>query len=185
MEHPYATPQTSVGSVQPQMAVVAETACFVGSRHILEEPGLWALFCEFLRSNFCEENLSFWLDVQDLKCKFNISSSAIALAPSARGAALAAATNVAKEKHNKSLISTAFIIYNKYLAPSSQCELNIDHGLRNELAKYLDKVVTMFSGLWQRTLFLKCVSCCGPVTHTCLLHIIHQDVEDPGNAVFG
>jgi hypothetical protein len=115
-------------------------------RYILEEPGLRALFREFLRSNFCEENLSFWLDVQDFKRKFNITSSAVALAPSARGAALAAATNVAMEKHNESLISTAFVIYNKYLAPSSQCELNIDHGLRNELAKYLDEVVTNLTG---------------------------------------
>jgi len=44
------------------------------------------------------------------------------------------------------LINTAFFIYNKYLAPSSQCELNIDHGLRNELSKYLEDVVTSMSG---------------------------------------
>lgn len=50
------------------------------------------------------------------------------------------------EKHHESLINTAFVIYNTYLAPSSQCELNIDHGLRNELAKYLEEVVTSLTG---------------------------------------
>jgi hypothetical protein len=50
------------------------------------------------------------------------------------------------ERHHESLINTAFVIYNTYLAPSSQCELNIDHGLRNELAKYLEEVVTSLTG---------------------------------------
>ncbi len=50
-------------------------------RYILEEPRLRSLFREFLRGNFCEENLSFWLDVEDFKRKFNITSSAVAVAP--------------------------------------------------------------------------------------------------------
>ncbi len=50
------------------------------------------------------------------------------------------------ERHHESLINTAFVIYNTYLAPSSQCELNIDHGLRNELSKYLEDVVTSLTG---------------------------------------
>jgi hypothetical protein len=50
------------------------------------------------------------------------------------------------ERHHESLINTAFIICPTYLAPSSQCKLNIDHGLRNELAKYLDEVVTSLTG---------------------------------------
>jgi GTPase-activating protein SST2 len=109
-------------------------------RYILEEPALRSLF---LRSNFCEENLSFWLDVQDFKRKFNISSSAMAVAPRQ---GVRAPGHAAMERHHESLINTAFIIYNTYLAPSSQCELNIDHGLRNELAKYLDEVVTSLTG---------------------------------------
>ncbi|KAJ6567285.1 regulator of G protein signaling domain-containing protein [Mycena vulgaris] len=100
-------------------------------KFILDDPALRSLFREFLKGNFCEENLSFWLEVEDFKRKFNITSSAIAVAPAA-GA--------------KPLINTAFFIYNKYLAPSSQCELNIDHGLRNELSKYLEDVVTSMTG---------------------------------------
>jgi hypothetical protein len=113
-------------------------------RYILEEPALRSLFRDFLRGNFCEENLSFWMDVQDFKRKFNISSSAMAAAP--RQGTRSTPGHVAMERHHESLINTAFIIYNTYLAPSSQCELNIDHGLRNELAKYLDEVVTSLTG---------------------------------------
>ncbi|KAF9481996.1 hypothetical protein BDN70DRAFT_802316 [Pholiota conissans] len=115
-------------------------------RYIVEEPGLRSLFREFLRGNFCEENLSFWLDVQDFKKKFNITSSAMAAAPTTRPGNRNTPGQAAMERHHESLINTAFVIYNTYLAPSSQCELNIDHGLRNELVKYLEEVVTNMTG---------------------------------------
>lgn len=106
---------------------------------ILEEPALRSLFREFLRANFCEENLSFWLDVQDFKRRFNTSSSAAA-APGAlttqRGQGLQA-----MEKHQLDLISMAFVIYNTYLAPASPCELNIDHQLRGELITYMNDIL--------------------------------------------
>lgn len=113
-------------------------------RSILEEPQLRALFREFLRANFCEENLSFWLDVKDFKKKFNITSSAIAATPVGRGRGTPG--QAAMERHHESLIHTAFMIYNRYLAPASQNELNIDHGLRNELAAYLNDVMTSLTG---------------------------------------
>lgn len=115
--------------------------------YILEEPALRSLFREFLRGNFCEENLSFWLEVQDLKRKFSITSSA---APSLRAAVPAGAKSspgqAAMEKHHESLIQMAFVIYNTYLAPHSQCELNIDHSLRNELTNYLNDVMQDHGG---------------------------------------
>jgi hypothetical protein len=113
-------------------------------RYILEDPGLRSLFREFLRSNFCEENLAFWIDVQDFKKKFGVTSSAMAVTPVRQGRNTPG--QAAMEKHHESLINTAFVIYNTYLAPSSQCELNIDHGLRNELVKYLEDAVTNLTG---------------------------------------
>lgn len=113
-------------------------------RYVIEDIQIRHLFREFLRSNFCEENLSFWLDVEDFKRKFGVTSSAVAVA-SSRSTARAPG-HAAMERHHESLINTAFNIYNKYLAPSSQCELNIDHGLRNELSKYLEDVVTGHTG---------------------------------------
>ena len=112
-------------------------------RYILGEPGLRSLFREFLRGNFSEENLSFWIDVQDFKQKFNITSSAMAATPVR---SRHTPGQVVMERHHESLINTAFDIYNTYLAPSSQCELNIDHGLRTELVKYLEEVVTTLTG---------------------------------------
>ena len=53
--------------------------------YILDEPALRSLFHEFLYGNFCEDNLSFWLEVQDFKQKFNITSSAIATGNTAIG----------------------------------------------------------------------------------------------------
>ncbi|KAJ7162624.1 regulator of G protein signaling domain-containing protein [Mycena crocata] len=116
-------------------------------KYILDDPALRSLFREFLKGNFCEENLSFWLEVEDFKRKFNITSSAIAVGtPSGGKPSRGTPGQAAMEKHHESLINTAFLIYNKYLAPSSQCELNIDHGLRNELSKYLEDVVSSMSG---------------------------------------
>ncbi|KAJ7265846.1 regulator of G protein signaling domain-containing protein [Mycena haematopus] len=115
-------------------------------KYILDDPALRSLFREFLKGNFCEENLSFWLEVEDFKRKFNITSSAVAATPAPGKQSRGTPGQVAMEKHHESLINTAFFIYNKYLAPSSQCELNIDHGLRNELSKYLEDVVTSMTG---------------------------------------
>ena len=115
-------------------------------RCILDEPPLRSLFREFLRGNFSEENLSFYLDVQDLKRKFNTTSSAAAVNPASSRPIRATPGQVAMEQHHDSLVHTAFQIYNKYLAPSSQSELNIDHGLRNELVKYLEDAVTSHTG---------------------------------------
>ncbi|GMK57276.1 hypothetical protein CspeluHIS016_0401100 [Cutaneotrichosporon spelunceum] len=108
-------------------------------KQILEEPALRSLFREFLRANFCEENLSFWLDVQDFKRRFNTSSSAAAAPgalPTQRGQGLQA-----MERHQQDLISMAFVIYNTYLAPASPCELNIDHQLRGELISYMNEIL--------------------------------------------
>lgn len=79
-------------------------------RQILEEPNLRSLFREFLRSNFCEENLSFWLDVQDFKRRFNTTSSAVA--PGADKGERKSGGQAVMERHQKDLIAMAFVIYN-------------------------------------------------------------------------
>ena len=137
-------------------------------RQILEEPALRSLFREFLKRNFCEENLSFWLDVQDFKRRFHTTSSAVAVRPvgveakekeksmagkvasKLRGGADSSSSNMtgfsAMEKHQQDLIAMAFVIYNTYLAPSSPCELNIEHNLRTELVNYVNKIVAEARG---------------------------------------
>ncbi|KIR67167.1 hypothetical protein I314_02380 [Cryptococcus bacillisporus CA1873] len=106
-------------------------------KQILEEPALRSLFREFLRSNFCVENLSFWLDVQDFKRRFQTTSSAVAV-PGSKKAKLSG--HATMEKHQQVLIAMAFVIYNSYLAPASPYELNIDHNLRAELVAYMNQI---------------------------------------------
>ncbi|WVR07237.1 hypothetical protein IAU60_004278 [Kwoniella sp. DSM 27419] len=107
-------------------------------KQILEEPALRSLFREFLRANFCEENLSFWLDVQDFKRRFQTTSSAVATPGSSKNSKTAG--HSAMEKHQQDLIAMAFVIYNSYLAPASPSELNIDHNLRAELIVYMNQI---------------------------------------------
>jgi len=121
---------------------------------IIDNPTLCHLFRDFLRDNFCEENLAFWLEVQDFKRKFNITSSASSTAfqrpPPERsgpgGVKIHTPGQQAMEQHHETLIQQAYSIYTSYLAPSSQSELNIDHGLRNELSAYLSEVMQGLTG---------------------------------------
>jgi len=82
-------------------------------KQILEEPSLRSLFREFLRANLCEENLSFWLDVQDFKRRFNTTSSAVASPLAVKGGFLNRTQgHSAMERHQQDLIAMAFVIYN-------------------------------------------------------------------------
>ncbi|KAI4869629.1 RGS-domain-containing protein [Hypoxylon rubiginosum] len=97
---------------------------------ILNDAALRLLFRENLRETHCEENLSFYLDVDDFvhHCR-----QAIKLAqknPSATSM-----------DGIKEIMAQAYGIYNAFLAPGSPCELNIDHQLRNNLATRMTKAV--------------------------------------------
>ena len=113
--------------------------------HILNEPSLRTLFREFLKSNFCEENLTFWLEVEDFKKKFRTTSSSNSAAAIQR-IGRNPSNQLPMERHHDTLINSAFTIYNTYIAPSSPCELNIDHALRSELVVYLTDIMTNISG---------------------------------------
>ncbi|KAH6983755.1 regulator of G protein signaling domain-containing protein [Ilyonectria destructans] len=97
---------------------------------ILNDPALRLLFRENLRDTHCEENLSFYQDVNEFvrNCK--------------------AVTRTAQKSPNstsmdrvKEIMAQAYGIYNAFLAPGSPCELNIDHQLRNNFATRMTKAV--------------------------------------------
>ena len=79
---------------------------------ILGEAALRSLFRDFLVSNFCEENLSFWLDVQDFKRRFNTTSSAIGSSSDKDKKSARHAGHAAVTKHQQDLIAMALVIYN-------------------------------------------------------------------------
>lgn len=90
-------------------------------RQVLDEPAMRSLFREFLRENFCEENLSFWLDTQDLKRKFATSSSATVPGAPKKGTI----SHQAMEKHQTELHAMAFVIYNS----KQEFENSADHSV--------------------------------------------------------
>ncbi|KAF4425925.1 Developmental regulator flbA [Colletotrichum fructicola] len=97
---------------------------------ILNDAALRLLFRENLRETHCEENLSFYLDVDDF-------------VRSCRQAIRVAQKNPNANSMDgiKEIMAQAYGIYNAFLAPGSPCELNIDHQLRNNLATRMTKAV--------------------------------------------
>lgn len=142
----------------PKQITMSKDSHTARLKQILQEPALRSLFREYLRSNFCEENLSFWLDVEDFKRRFNKSSSAAAAAASTAASAAASAngspqpgsgssqqpqhpSHGAMEKHENDLILLTFVIYNTYLIPAAPSELNLDHQIRAELINYMNEIL--------------------------------------------
>lgn len=87
---------------------------------ILADPGLRSQFREFLCENYCEENLSFYLDVVEFVRQIR---------------------NVQALDGVSEGLARAYSIYNAYLAAGSPCELNLDHQLRLEMTAQMSKAV--------------------------------------------
>lgn len=98
---------------------------------ILSDPALRLLFRENLRETHCEENLSFYLDVDEFVRQCRQATRAAQKNPS----------NTSSMDGIKEIMAQAYGIYNAFLAPGSPCELNIDHQLRNNLATRMTKAV--------------------------------------------
>lgn len=97
---------------------------------ILNDAALRLLFRENLRETHCEENLSFYLDVEEF-----VRSCCGAIKSAQRN------PNSTSMDGIKEIMAQAYGIYNAFLAPGSPCELNIDHQLRNNLATRMTKAV--------------------------------------------
>ncbi|KAJ2985991.1 hypothetical protein NUW58_g5245 [Xylaria curta] len=97
---------------------------------ILNDAALRLLFRENLRETHCEENLSFYLDVEEF-----VRSCCGAIKSAQRS------QNSTSMDGIKEIMAQAYSIYNAFLAPGSPCELNIDHQLRSNLATRMTKAV--------------------------------------------
>ncbi|KAL3418243.1 developmental regulator flba [Phlyctema vagabunda] len=100
---------------------------------ILNDAALRLLFRENLRDTHCEENLSFYLDVDEFlrACRLAIKM----VTPRSGKGQIQGLDSI------KETMASAYGIYNAFLAPGSPCELNIDHLLRNQLATRMTKAV--------------------------------------------
>lgn len=108
-------------------------------RAILDEPALRSLFRDFLRANYCDENLGFWIDVSDFRRRFSTTSSAVGGASQQAARKKQGSATNAMETHQQNLVAAALHIYNTYLAPLSPNELNIDHNLRADVVNYVNR----------------------------------------------
>lgn len=106
---------------------------------ILDEPALRQLFRDFLRANYCDENLGFWIDVADFRRRFSTTSSAVGGSSQQASKKKVGTPSNAMETHQQNLVSAALHIYNTYLAPLSPNELNIDHNLRADVVNYVNR----------------------------------------------
>jgi hypothetical protein len=118
------------GSAPPRNNGIARDSNTQRLDKILADAALRLLFRENLRETHCEENLSFYKDVDEFirTCKGTIRH--------AQKNPTATSMDSVKE-----IMAQAYGIYNAFLAPGSPCELNIDHQLRNNLATRMTKAV--------------------------------------------
>ncbi|KAF9693900.1 hypothetical protein EKO04_008498 [Ascochyta lentis] len=93
---------------------------------IIRNPSWRLLYREFLKETMCEENLSFYLEVQEFNRQY-------------RAAIGDKGDN--KVETIRETLAAAYGLYNAFLAPGSPNELNIDHGLRTQLATRMTRAV--------------------------------------------
>ncbi|OLN88068.1 Developmental regulator flbA [Colletotrichum chlorophyti] len=117
-------------AVTPSRNAIARDSNTQRLDKILNDAALRLLFRENLRETHCEENLSFYLDVDDF-----VRSCRQAIRVAQKN------PNASSMDGIKEIMAQAYGIYNAFLAPGSPCELNIDHQLRNNLATRMTKAV--------------------------------------------
>lgn len=93
---------------------------------IIRNPSWRLLYREFLKETMCEENLSFYLEVQEFNRQYRVAISD---------------KGENKVETIRETLAAAYGLYNAFLAPGSPNELNIDHGLRTQLATRMTRAV--------------------------------------------
>lgn len=93
---------------------------------IIRNPSWRLLYREFLKETMCEENLSFYLEVQEFNNQYKAAVNT---------------TGDHKIETIRETLAAAYGLYNAFLAPGSPNELNIDHALRTQLATRMTRAV--------------------------------------------
>ncbi|KAI9019295.1 hypothetical protein CLU79DRAFT_795063 [Phycomyces nitens] len=84
---------------------------------ILGDPLLRMYFREFMKANFCEENLCFWVDYHRVEKKWFATTDSI-------------------YARRQVWRNDCFQMYMTYLSPCAPSEVNIDHILRQDIIRY-------------------------------------------------
>ncbi|KAG1449351.1 hypothetical protein G6F46_010904 [Rhizopus delemar] len=91
---------------------------------ILQNPQFRSLYRDFLCLSFCQENLDFCIDFDNLRRRCNN----LVMLPSA---------------NQRQLLEDAYMLWDSYLRPGAAYELNIEHNLREEMAEEISHIVTV------------------------------------------
>ncbi|KAG0006561.1 hypothetical protein BGZ65_006629, partial [Modicella reniformis] len=112
---------------------------------ILSDAPVRDLFKNFLKQNFCEENLSFYLEVLDYRTKFGgliTAAKAYNISPSGQDPN---GVNVpyppSLRELEKQTCSQAFAIYETYLVSGAPREVNLPHQMRHDIMAYMQALV--------------------------------------------
>ncbi|KAI8099197.1 uncharacterized protein BX664DRAFT_320632 [Halteromyces radiatus] len=117
---------------------------YIRLQPILEDPLLRMYFREFLKQNFCEENLNFWVDYRNMlyhhqqhqqqKSTNSKNNNSIDSSHSDKITMENSSNNIMD--YNR-VLSECYAIYVTYLAPQSTMELNIDHNLHQDILRFV------------------------------------------------
>ncbi|KAI9310707.1 hypothetical protein BX666DRAFT_2003973 [Dichotomocladium elegans] len=102
-------------------------------RQILLDPLMRMYFRDFLKSQFCEENVNIWVDYYNLRKKVQ------------RYNRHDAGTSGTGPVSTRELLQDSYAIYDTYLGPTATAEVNIDHQLRQEIIAYVSATFTVYN----------------------------------------
>ncbi|KAI1321088.1 hypothetical protein EDD11_008669 [Mortierella claussenii] len=116
---------------------------------ILSDTAVRDLFKSFLKQNFCEENLSFYLKVLEYKSKFStLINTSRAYNQVNSGQEQSIYHPQQSHPHppslrelEKQICTQAFAIYETFLASGAPREVNLPHQMRQDITAYMQAVV--------------------------------------------
>jgi hypothetical protein len=105
-------------------------------------------FREFLKQNFCEENLHFWVDYRNMlyhhqhhqRTNNNSSSSTTTSSDkesTTNGNNTSSSSSSSTTTDYNRILSECYAMYVTYLAPQATMELNIDHTLHQDIIRFV------------------------------------------------
>ncbi|ORX61919.1 regulator of G protein signaling superfamily [Hesseltinella vesiculosa] len=101
-----------------------ETTQLQRLRQVLQDPLLRMYFRLYLKDNFCDENMNFWLDYYAMRKKRKMEHTKAGM---------------------KELLSDSYAIYDSYLKTGASMEVNIDHTMRQNIDELMRSVFSVVS----------------------------------------
>ncbi|EEQ41034.1 Regulator of G protein signaling domain family protein [Clavispora lusitaniae] len=109
----------------------------VSLKQILSDPGMRCLFKVHLEKECSGENVEAYIQLVDFAKSKKRTSQLWKLHNNCQSEAKRALISEAIEKHTASSYSMAFHLYSTYLSSESECDVNLDYNLRQDVRKVM------------------------------------------------